>query len=92
MFSTWPGLATRCGLMLKASAILAGRYDRFDIEIMDSNGKLYLSNCTSLLLQTQTDLEIVRNSIRLGVPEIELQARIRNNSSFDLNQVDLEFF
>ncbi len=66
----------------------------FDVEIMDSNGKLYLSRLHEFIVaDARPDLEVVTNSIRLGgAQEIELQARVRNNSSFDLNQVDLGVF
>jgi hypothetical protein len=90
---------TRTGDSLWTHAEGFGPYSQadtigFDIEIMDGNGDLYLSRLHEFTVaDARPDLEVVKNSIRLGgAQEIELQAVIRNNSSFELNQVDLGVF
>ena len=66
----------------------------FDIEIRDTDGKIYLSRLHHFMVSDpRPDLEVIKNSVVLGgTLGIELQVKIRNNSSQDLNQVDLGFF
>jgi hypothetical protein len=66
----------------------------FDIEIRDTNGKIYLSRLHHFAVSDpRPDVEVVKNSIALGGSQgIELQGRIRNNSALDLNQLDLGVF
>jgi hypothetical protein len=66
----------------------------FDIEIMDRNGIIYLSRLHRFTIgDARPDVEVVKNSMSLsGTQGIELRARLRNNSSLDLNQADLGVF
>jgi len=66
----------------------------FDVELRDSNGKIYLSRLHHFKISDpRPDVEIIKNTMVLGgTQSIELQAQIKNNSSLDLGQVDLGVF